>query len=164
MYKYLLLLLTPITSLAQLSQIDEVNTHLDIRPFISLQVTVGTQDLNYDFNSINVIETGITKSNAFLVSIKSNQNWQLNISSLSPTFIDAQSTMASTLPSTSLSLKKGNGLFIPLNTMQTNIATGGRGGSNNPGNNFGLDLKANIDFNQKSGQYMLDVAFTITAD
>jgi hypothetical protein len=164
MLKYITLCCFSLTAFGQIENRSSLNLYLDIRPFISLEVSVGSGNLNYEFNNFDVISTGITKSNAFWVRIKSNQNWQMSVSTLSTHFNDVNNGQQSGIPSDALRLKKGNGSYIPLTVSRSPIASGGRGGSQNSRNNFGLDMQALIGPNHQSGNYIIDVVFTITAD
>ena len=112
--KFIILFCVTISAYGQFEDQNSLNIFMDIRPFMSLEVTVGSGDLNYRFSSFEDINLGITKPNAFLVKIKSNQNWQLNVSSLNSHFINSQNGQQSNLPSHSLRLRKGTGSFIPL--------------------------------------------------
>lgn len=137
--------------------------YVDIRPFMSLKVEVSPIGLNYSFTEMEDFENGISKSGVFNISVKSNQNWILMVSS-SQVYLNAVSTQGDpNIPVSILSVKKSlENSFLPIQKNFTQVTSGNRGGSNRAGNSFNLDLKASPGFNYATGFYTCDVVFTMT--
>ena len=84
-----------------------INPSLDIRSIINLKVlVVNSANLNFSFHNIDDYENGITKTDAFEVTVKSNQNWRLTIASSDPFLIPTSPGGTSDIPSGVFGLKK----------------------------------------------------------
>ncbi|SOE20475.1 hypothetical protein SAMN06298216_0965 [Spirosomataceae bacterium TFI 002] len=143
-----------------------INPSLDIRTIINLKVLViNSVNLNFSFRNIDDYENGITKTGAFEVTVKSNQNWRLTIASSDPFLIPTSPGGTSDIPSGVFGLKKtSSSNFTTLSTTQKEVANGSRGGPNKSGNKFNLDLLCNPGYLYNGQAYMCEVIFTITAD
>lgn len=143
-----------------------INPSLDIRSIINFKVVVvNNNNLNFSFRSMDDYQNGITKPSAFEVTIKSNQNWRLTVSSSDQYLIPTSNGAANNIPSSVFGLKKVNvSSFTSLSTTQKEIANGSRGGPNKTGNRFNLDLLCNPGLSYNGMGYMCEVVFTITSD
>lgn len=132
---------------------------------MSFKVEVVGNDLEYTFQESNDYANGITKQSVFKVSVKSNKNWRVFVSSDSPFFTPLTPGSSSNLPVSSLGMRKANETtFNNLQVTYVELSNGNRGGWGRPGNVFFVDLKADPGANYSGGSYVCDVAFTITAD
>jgi hypothetical protein len=138
-----------------------LSSRLTVRSFLSMKVNKA-QNIDFKFNSTEQMEQGITKPNAFNVEIKSNQNWNLSISSLTPNFLALGPDSQALLPSSVLGLRKGNtSSFVLVNQNPSTLASGNRG-NNTAGNQFTLDLKATPGLNFDGGSFTIVVVFTVS--
>jgi hypothetical protein len=134
---------------------------LTVKSFISMKVNK-SQNMDFKFNNTEQMEQGITKPNAFNVEIKSNQNWNLSISSLTPNFLALGPDSQTLLPSSVLGLRKGStSSFVSVTQNPNTLASGSRG-SNTSGNQFTLDLKATPGLNFDGGSFTIVVVFTVS--
>ncbi len=148
---------------AQYEDVQAVHSFLDLRSFMSFDVTVNGQGLSYVFGVNDDLSVGILKNNVFRVTVKSNQLWQLNISSETPYFNRLKTGMASSIPASALRFRRENRTnFVTLGVNQQAIATGNRGGSNSRDNNFMLDMLASPGNASESGEFIINVLFTLT--
>ncbi len=159
----LLVLLVPLWGKAQFTDVQVLNSFLDVRPFMTFDVNVNGQGLQYVFQSNEDFSAGILKHNIFRVAVKSNQLWQLNISSETPSFAHLKTGLPSSIPASALRFRRETRTnFITLGMNQQMLATGGRGGSNTRDNNFMLDMLASPGESAESGNFIINVIFTLT--
>lgn len=139
-----------------------ISARLSVKSFISMKINK-SQNIDFKFNSTEQMEQGITKPNAFNVEIKTNQNWNLSVSSLTPNFLALGPDSQTLLPSSILGLRKSNtSSFISVAQNPISLATGSRGSSTTGQNQFNLDLKATPGLNFDGGSFTIVVIFTVS--
>ncbi len=138
---------------------------LEIHPFMKLEVnTTNNKDIEFVFNNDQQLLNGVSLNNGLNVKIKSNRNWQLNVSSQGDFFVE-QSNNSQLISATVLSIKKQtDAIYKNLSASPVILANGGRGSDKKSGNFFSLDLKATPGLDYEGGDYMLNLIFTLSPD
>lgn len=160
-YTFIFLLFNSLNSISQSTISQPVMAQVNINSFMSLKVSK-TSDLDFKFNSTDQLESGIVKNSVLQVRIKSNKNWQLSVSSLTPNMLSAGPDSYTIIPAEIFSIKKSNlSTFIPVRQNPTSITNGQRG-TDTGNNNFLLDLRAKPGLENGSGFYSVVLIFTIS--
>ncbi|MBS1588213.1 MAG: hypothetical protein JST52_01235 [Bacteroidetes bacterium] len=115
------------------------------------------------FNSLDDYINGVVANNYVSVGVKSNVSWTLSVQAESAFFTPSSQSGSTNMPCSVLSVKQsGSNNYIPLSTNSQTIKTGNKGGLNNAGNSFGLDLRYNPGFMYKGDIYNLGLIYTLT--
>jgi hypothetical protein len=157
---FLMLVLGSKSVLSQVSQ--PLNARLNVKSIMSINITKN-KNLDLKFNTSDQLEQGILLDNAINVKIKSNQNWNLMISSLTPNFLAVGPDTQQLLSSSIIGVKKSNqNNFIQLTQNPGTVASGERGGINSIQNQFNIDLKATPGLQFDGGNFTMVMIFTLS--
>ena len=108
--------------------------------------------------------SGYTASNFNTISIKSNNNWALSVSSSTPFFSASGTYSSSNMPASVIGVaKSGQSSFVQLSSTAQQLASGNRGNTTASGNSFNMDFKANPGYNYGPGIYSLTIVYTLAA-
>lgn len=161
--RYLLLIILPLLSLAANAQ-------------SYTGYTSGNFDV-YDIQAINITNlsgattfskpgdyfSGITIDNYCKITVRSNNNWQVGISTQSAYFTPLTSGGSTNMPANIVSVRRnGYSNFTALSTNPWTLKTGSRGGSDKAGNEFNIDMHMAPGFGYNGGVYSIGVVYTLT--
>lgn len=157
-----IILFLPFLTFAQATVTRIANATVIVRSFMSVSVS-HNGIIDYKFNKAQELQDGITLSNKFNVTVTSNNNWVLYISSLTSTFQSSGYKASTQIPPEILSIKKNrSSVFVPINQNPQIIASGFKGDGTNPDNNFKIDIKATPGYNYNGGNYGMALVFTLS--
>ena len=157
-----LFILTPILSFCQTSIVRSANASVNVKSLMSLSVTTNGF-LDFKFNNNQELSDGIILNNKFNVSITSNSNWILNISTLTSNFQAIGSQASTQMPPDILSIKKTTStVFVPITQNPNMVALGFKGGGVNSDNDFKMDIKATPGYTFNGGIYVIVLVFNMS--
>jgi hypothetical protein len=148
---------------AQVSINRSANVTVNINSFMSLDF-VSNGNLDFKFNTNDELANGILMENKFRARIISNQNWILNMNSLTSNFLSIGTENNTAMPPSILTFRIGGTTnFIPLSNSPTVLKSGSKGNQFSAGNDFNIDIKATPGYNFSGGAYALITLFTLSA-
>ncbi|WP_304233183.1 hypothetical protein [Jiulongibacter sediminis] len=161
---FIIALLSPFFSNAQVLRTEAIFPFLDIRPVLDLSVVPKGNALFFEPKKDRDFLTGMSQKNAFSVEIKSNTNWQLTINSDAETFTNQATSMPSEISSEIIQIRQDKKTqYVALNTTPQVLAIGGPGGSKSKENNFDLDLALLPGDYMESGGFQITLFFTLSS-
>lgn len=139
---------------------------VDIKAFMTVSIQVNSNATSdFNFVTIDEITDGILKSALFVVKVKANKNWRLQVSSLNSFLTPISPGISTNYPVNVLSFRQVGAIsWKELSTAQQELANGSRGSWNRAGNTFNLDTKVTPTLQMESGVYSCEVYFTLTPD
>ncbi len=97
------------------------------------------------------------------VIIKSNNNWQVSVSTQSTYFTPMTSSASHNMPSTILGIRvNGRANYKNMKPKSKTLKTGSRGGADRSGNTFFVDMKFNPGYEYNGGLYNIGLVYTLT--
>lgn len=156
------LFLISILSFSQATITRTANAYVNVNSYMSLDISTNGF-LDFRFNNNQELLDGITLPNKFNVSIMSNKNWLLNVSTLTSKFLAIGSQASTQMPPDILSIKKNNSsTFVPLSQNSNTVGIGYKGDNTSAGNQFKLDIKATPGYTFNGGTYAIVLIFTLS--
>jgi spore coat protein U-like protein len=133
---------------------------VQISQVLDLAVTTGSS-LTFNFNTIALIDAGITQTNAATLTYKSNQPWYINIAANTANF---SGTSPTPMPASVITYRlTGGPTFTPLSTTAASL-TGTTGAKNARGTGtVGVDFKLNPGYiYAPATDYSMTITYTIS--
>lgn len=114
------------------------------------------------FNTPNDYFNGVNVDHYANIKVKSNENWQLSVSTQSTYFTAMSSNSSTDMPGNILSMKvTGRKHFKTLSTKGFTLQKGNRGSSGNR-NDFDIDMNFDPGFAFNGGVYNIGILYTLT--
>jgi hypothetical protein len=120
----------------------------------------GPNNTTFTFTNGAEIEAGIENLNASGLQVRSNKNWKLSVKAQQANFTPSV-TVATDMPASVLSVKRGAGSYLTLTTTDQELTTGNKGGFGL--NSFNVDYKAAPTFDYEPATYTIPVVYTVAA-
>lgn len=115
------------------------------------------------FSTANDYLYGIVTDEYAQIDIRSNENWQVNISAQSARFTPLTQGASKDMPANILGVRlSGYSSFKQLGTQSVTLKSGSRGGASSSKNSFKIDMKFDPGFSYNGGLYSIGVLYTLT--
>lgn len=115
------------------------------------------------FNTPADYFNGITLNDYSKITVRSNNSWQISISTQSAYFTPLTSGGSTDMPADIISVRKsGYSNFRSLSTNPWTLKTGSRGGATKSGNEFNIDMHIDPGFGYNGGVYSIGIVYTLT--
>ena len=136
---------------------------VQISQVLDLQVTTGSA-LTFNFNSIALLDAGITQTDAATLTYRSNQPWYINIAANSTTFSESAGGNPTPMPASVIGYRMtGGSTYTPLSTTATSL-DGTTGSKNARGKGtVSVDFFVNPGYTYApETDYAMTITYTIT--
>lgn len=157
----ILLLCLSLQSIAQRGYTGGASGSFDVYDIQSITITSLKGIVT--FNDPSDYFGGQTINNYAKVTVKSNNNWQVSVSTNSSKFTPLTSGGSNNMPSRILQIRvNGKSNFKKMNMKSKTLKTGNRGGANKSGNEFDIDMKFDPGYEYNGGLYDIGLIYTLT--
>lgn len=141
---------------------DDFTSTLKIQAVMELSITNSTSNITFSTPDQYAAEYVITNFNT--IKIKSNQSWNLSLSSTSSVFSASGTFASSNMPASICKIGiTGQTSSLTLSTTAQLLSSGSRGSAAASGNTFDITLKVNPGYNYGGGIYSIGIVYTLTA-
>jgi len=129
-----------------------------------MQISISNTAYNFLFDTPEEYDNESVITNFNTIKIKSNQPWNLNITSTSSTFTASGTFSTPNMPASLCKIGvTGQSSTLSLSTTSQLLSTGSRGNEASTGNTFNITLKINPGYTYGAGIYNLGIVYTLTA-